>query len=170
MTRDIDLVAELSGWDAKSVAALFAPDYYVSDAHIAAAMAGEGMFNVLHLVQLVKLDFIVRKDSPYRRHEFGRRQRVRLPGFEAWIVSREDCGDCEVPEARDTTAEFRKRVEESYARLAPEERVRICTEMFDTAVALAASSLPDGLDPVERHFRLCERLHGDLAARALPRR
>ena len=71
---------------------------------------------------------------------------------------------------QDTTAEFQKRVEESYARLAPEDRVRICTEMFDTAVALAASSLPDGLDPVERHFRLCERLHGDLAARALPRR
>jgi hypothetical protein len=71
---------------------------------------------------------------------------------------------------QDTTAEFRKRVEESYARLAPEDRVRICTEMFDTAVALAGASLPDGLDPAERHFRLCERLHGDLAARALPRR
>jgi hypothetical protein len=71
---------------------------------------------------------------------------------------------------QDTTAEFQKRVEESYARLAPEDRVLICTEMFDTAVALAGASLPDGLAPAERHFRLCERLHGDLAARALPRR
>jgi hypothetical protein len=71
---------------------------------------------------------------------------------------------------QDTTAEFQRRVEERYARLAPEERVRICTEMFDTAVAIAGASLPDGLGPDERRFRLCERLYGDLAALALPRR
>ena len=70
---------------------------------------------------------------------------------------------------RDTTPEFQKRVEAAYARLAPEERVRICTEMFDTAVALAAASLPADLDFAERRFRLCERFYGDLAARALPR-
>jgi hypothetical protein len=71
---------------------------------------------------------------------------------------------------QDTTTEFRRRVEERYARLAPEERVRICTEMFDTAMALAGASLPDGLDPAERRFRICERFYGELAARALPRR
>jgi hypothetical protein len=71
---------------------------------------------------------------------------------------------------QDTTPEFRKRVEEGYARMAPEDRVRVCTEMFDTAVALAAASLPEDLDPTERRFKLCERLYGDLATRALPRR
>jgi hypothetical protein len=65
---------------------------------------------------------------------------------------------------QDTTPEFRKLVEQGYASMAPEERVRVCTEMFDTA------SMPDGLDPRERRFRLCERFYGDLAARALPRR
>ena len=90
MTRDIDIVVELSGRDAKSVTALFAPDYYVAEADVGTAIAAGGMFNVLHLDKVVKLDFIVRKDTPYRRHEFGRRQRVRLPGFDVWIVSRED--------------------------------------------------------------------------------
>jgi len=71
---------------------------------------------------------------------------------------------------QDTTPEFRKRVQEGFARMTPEERVRVCTEMFDTAVALAAASLPEGLNPQERRFKLCERLYGDLAARALPRR
>ena len=71
---------------------------------------------------------------------------------------------------QDTTPEFRKRVQEGFARIAPEERVRVCTEMFDTAVALVAASLPESLDPGERRFRICERLYGDLAARALPRR
>ena len=109
MTRDIVLVAELSGRDARSVAALFAPDYFVSDEDIAAAMAGEGMFNALHLVKLVKLDFIVRKDSPYRLHEFSRRQRVRLPGFETWIVSREDLILSKLAWAKDSGSELQLR-------------------------------------------------------------
>ena len=71
---------------------------------------------------------------------------------------------------QDTTPEFRKRVEEGYARMSPEDRVRVCTEMFDTARALVESSLPEDLDPLERRFRLCARLYGDLAVRAFPRR
>lgn len=71
---------------------------------------------------------------------------------------------------KDTTPEFGRLMKEGFARMAPEERVRICTEMFDTAVALAAASIPPDLDPAERRFRLCERLYGELAARALPRR
>ena len=59
--------------------------------------------------------------------------------------------------------------EPAYARMAPEERVRICSEMFDTACALAEASLPENLDPAERRYRLCERLYGELAARAFPR-
>jgi hypothetical protein len=90
MTRDIDLVAELQGRDAQAVTALFEPDYYVSGDDVGRAIAERGMFNALHLARLVKLDFIVRKETPYRLHEFERRRRVRLPGFEAWIVSRED--------------------------------------------------------------------------------
>lgn len=68
---------------------------------------------------------------------------------------------------QDTTPEFQRLVEAGFARLAPEERVRMCTEMFDTARALAVASMPEDLDPAERRFRLCERLYGDLAARAL---
>lgn len=109
MTRDIDLVAELAGREAKAVAALFAPDYYVAEADVGRAIAGEGMFNVLHLAKLVKLDFIVRKDTPYRRHEFGRRQRVRMPGFEAWIVGREDLILSKLAWAKDSGSEMQLR-------------------------------------------------------------
>ena len=71
---------------------------------------------------------------------------------------------------QDTTPEFRKLVAQGYARMTPENRVRICTEMFDTACALVEASMPVDLDPVERRFRLCERFYGDLATRAFPRR
>lgn len=90
MTRDIDLIVELDEGDAKRVSDLFHPDYYVSidDAH--RALGARGMFNLLHMEKLVKLDLIVRKDEVYRRHEFGRRVRAQLHGFDAWIVSKED--------------------------------------------------------------------------------
>ncbi len=109
MTRDIDIVVELLGRDAKSVAALFAPDYYVAETDIGTAIATRGMFNVLHLDQVVKVDFIVRKDARYRRHEFGRRQRVRMPGFEAWVVSREDLILSKLAWAKDSGSELQIR-------------------------------------------------------------
>jgi hypothetical protein len=171
MTRDIDLVVELSGREAKSVAALFAPSYYVAEADVGRAITGHGMFNVLHLDKVVKIDFIIRKDTPYRLHEFERRQRVRLPGFEAWIVSRDDLILSKLVWAKDdTTPEFARLVSDRFARMAPEERVRLCTEMFDTAQALAQATMPDDFDPAERRFRLCERFYGGLAHRAFSRR
>jgi hypothetical protein len=48
------------------------------------------MFNILHLESVVKLDIIVRKDTPYRVNEFARKRQVSLPGFDVWMVSKED--------------------------------------------------------------------------------
>jgi hypothetical protein len=36
------------------------------------------------------VDFIVRKDIPYRREEFSRRRRAEIGGHSVWIVSPED--------------------------------------------------------------------------------
>ena len=90
MTRAIDLVIECGGHDARGIVALFRPDYYVSDEDVARALRETDMFNALHLEAVVKLDLIVRKESPFRAHEFARRQRVTLPGFQAWMVGKED--------------------------------------------------------------------------------
>jgi hypothetical protein len=109
MTRDIDLVVELSKRDPKSLAALFTPDYYVAEADVTRALATSGMFNILHLGKLVKLELIVRKDTAYRRHEFERRKRVPMPGFEAWIVSREDLILSKLAWGRDSGSELQMR-------------------------------------------------------------
>ncbi|MGH8765296.1 MAG: hypothetical protein ACRET8_06230, partial [Burkholderiales bacterium] len=125
MTRDVDLVVELADRDPGSVAALFFPDYYVSEDDVAHAIAARAMFNVLHLAKVVKLDFIVRKDTVYRQREFGRRQRVALPGFAAWIVSREDLILSKLAWAKDSGSELQMRdvrallagdVDEAYLR------------------------------------------------------
>ena len=46
-------------------------------------------------------------------------------------------------------------VDAAYAGLTPAER--ICVEMFESARALVEASLPAGLAPDERRFRLCAR-------------
>ena len=71
---------------------------------------------------------------------------------------------------QDTSPEFRRLVRERFAQMTPMERVRACADMFDTARVLVEASLPEGLDPMERRFRICERFYGELAARAYPRR
>ncbi|GAH99841.1 unnamed protein product, partial [marine sediment metagenome] len=37
-----------------------------------------------------KVDFIIRKDSEYRKLEFNRKKRTSVLGFDTWIVSVED--------------------------------------------------------------------------------
>ncbi len=90
MTRDIDIVVALDGADAGKLIASFEPDYFVPQEALKAALREQGMFNLLHLESVVKVDLIVRKQAPYRQTEFGRRVQVQLPGFSAWLVSRED--------------------------------------------------------------------------------
>ena len=169
MTRDVDLVVELAQRDPKSVVAIFAPDYYVSEDDVERAIAGRTMFNVLHLAKVVKLDFIVRKDTPYRHREFERRSRVRLPGFEAWIVSREDFmrpDPTGVEGSHDTTPEFRQLMRQCFEAVGSARRVRMCADMFETARRIVEASLPENLDPAERRYRICKRFYGDLADRA----
>ncbi len=66
----------------------------------------------------------------------------------------------------DTTAEFKELMRRRIATLKPQERVRMCLEMFDTARALVEASLPPGLDTVERRKLICRRFYGALADRA----
>jgi len=139
MTRDVDLVVELAGRDPGSVAAVFAPDYYISEADVGQAIAARTMFNVLHLEKLVKLDLIVRKDTPYRRREFERRSRVRLPGFEAWIVSREDLVLSKLVWAKESGSELQMRdVRALLAAKVDEAYLRGCAAELSVAELLSA--------------------------------
>lgn len=90
MTRDIDIVVELVLDDVKGLTALFMPDFYIDEEMVLNAIQNQGFFNIIHNELLVKIDFIVRKNAPYRQQEFLRRQRVKVDGFKAWIVSAED--------------------------------------------------------------------------------
>src|SRR5436190_21073220 len=67
MTRDIDVVIAIASDDVDRVAALFRPDYYVSEQSIRESLAHESIFNLIHQESVIKVDCIIRKSSEYRR-------------------------------------------------------------------------------------------------------
>jgi hypothetical protein len=90
MTRDIDLVVALTAQDTDKVVHLFTPDYYVSREAVSSSIAHGSLFNLIHQESIIKVDCIVRKNTPYRRAEFERRQRISIEDFSTWIASKED--------------------------------------------------------------------------------
>ena len=90
MTRDIDIVVELSVADVDLVCALFERDFFLDRGAVHAAVFERGVFNLIHTERVVKVDLIVRKDSEYRRVELGRRRRASVEGREFSLVAPED--------------------------------------------------------------------------------
>ena len=90
MTRDIDLVVELAADQTDLFMSLFESEYYVDRRAVATAIAQRSVFNLIHNETIIKFDFIVLKNQPYRKEEFARRQRITLGDFETWVVTRED--------------------------------------------------------------------------------
>ena len=105
MTRDIDVVVELQGADADRLCALFEGDFHVDRDAARAAIAERGVFNLIHQAHVIKVDFIVRKESDYRRAEFARRQPTSVEGHGFFIVAPEDLIISKLDWARDTHSE-----------------------------------------------------------------
>jgi len=90
MTRDIDIVVELSLLNAESLIQSFSNEYYIDELAVRDAISRTSQFNVIHLATMIKIDFIVRKDTSYRATEFQRRQRVTIDNESIWFVTPED--------------------------------------------------------------------------------
>ena len=90
MTRDIDLVVELSDADIDRVVGLFQDTYYIDPDMVQQAIRNRSMFNMIHNALVVKVDCVVRKDTDYRREEFARRRTITLAGQSVAIVAPED--------------------------------------------------------------------------------
>ena len=90
MTRDIDLVVALDIGDVASFIQSLEPDYYVSDDAVKNAIVRKSIFNAVHLASVAKVDFVIRKDAPFRRVEFDQRTQITFSGIPLWIVGKED--------------------------------------------------------------------------------
>ena len=105
MTRDIDIVVELPDRDISRFIALFQNDFYLEPRTVREAVKGKGMFNLIQNDYVIKVDFVVRKDSEYRRTEFARRREITIEGQAINIVAPEDLILSKLFWARDSGSE-----------------------------------------------------------------
>jgi hypothetical protein len=54
------------------------------------AVDHQGSFNVIHTATVIKVDFIIRKNTAYRRLEFERRRALTVEGHVIRVVAPED--------------------------------------------------------------------------------
>ena len=89
MTRDVDMVIDPTAESiGRFVAALDRSRFYVDDA--VGAVRRRDMGNVIDTETGWKVDLIVRKDRPFSREEFARRQPALIGGVELFIATAED--------------------------------------------------------------------------------
>lgn len=109
MTRDVDIVIELGAPDVDRFADLFEAQFHGDRDRIREAVRARSMFNLIHTKTIVKVDWVVRKDSPYRLEEFRRRRPVTVAGFPMMVVSPEDLVLSKLDWARDSRSEVQFR-------------------------------------------------------------
>jgi len=118
MTRDIDIIAEISSAAAKRVHDAFKAEFYIDPDDVADAARRHGSFNVIHNATLVKVDFLIRKDEPYRKVEFDRRQKKDLEGRQVWVVAPEDLILSKLAWAKESSSKIQTEDAKNLMRLA----------------------------------------------------
>jgi hypothetical protein len=89
MTRDIDIVIELSESGIDQFLELFPESYYNKDV-IIYEIKHKGMFNIIDHSTGFKIDFIIRKESEYFNLAFNRRKRIHEFGTDLWVIGLDD--------------------------------------------------------------------------------
>ena len=89
-TRDIDIVIELSKGSLEGFYEIFKANFHLHKPTVEEELSRRGMFNAIDHRSGMKIDFVIRKNSLYRKTEFERKRRDLLFGQEVWVVSIED--------------------------------------------------------------------------------
>ena len=109
MTRDIDFVVEIAPGEIDTIVGLFAGDCFVNAEAVRTAVATAGMFNIIHNEWIIKADFVVRKDEPYRITEFERRRVIEIEGHPVSFVAPEDLVLSKLCWGRESASELQER-------------------------------------------------------------
>lgn len=89
MTRDIDMVIDPTPESIERFVAALDPSRYVTD-DIIGAVRRRDMANVIDIESGWKVDLIVRKERPFSREEFSRRQPAVVGGVTLHVATAED--------------------------------------------------------------------------------
>jgi len=106
MTRDIDIVVEMKASDVEKFSRLFRDHFFIDQDMVADEVRTRGMFNLIHAKYVIKIDFILRKDSPWQEDAFKRRKKITIGNVLAWLISPEDLILAKLLWAKDSLSEL----------------------------------------------------------------
>lgn len=106
MTRDIDIVMKLKDRDVDRFVRLFQNDFYVDKEMIRKEVVQQGMFNLIHNQFIVKVDFIIPKESPFQNSAYSRRKKVLVESSPIWLIAAEDLILAKMLWAKDSYSEI----------------------------------------------------------------
>lgn len=109
MTRDMDIVINLLESQVSNLVSLFSENYYLEKSMIEDAIRRKGTFNIIHNTKLVKIDFIIPKESVFERNKIERRNRINLGNNPIWIISKEDLILSKLEWARESLSDLQLR-------------------------------------------------------------
>ena len=90
-TNDADIVIDPTPEGLEALVTALAADGYYVDAKVARdALRARRLFNVIDPESAFKVDLIIRKERPFSREEFSRRERRDLGGLAASVATPED--------------------------------------------------------------------------------
>ena len=92
LTNDIDIVANIQPDHVPGLLSAFPPEeFYISEPMICDAIQRHGQFNIIHPASGLKVDVIIRQETPFDESRFSRTRRISPgKGFEADFASPED--------------------------------------------------------------------------------
>lgn len=92
LTNDIDIVADVQPQHINDFLAAFPmPEYYLSEEMIREAIQRFGQFNIIHPASGLKIDMMIRQNTPFDHSRFARRKRLRpAKDYEADFAAPED--------------------------------------------------------------------------------
>ncbi len=90
-TQDIDVIIEPTRDQLVALMGKFGEPVYEADQEDALdALRRRSMFSVIDRRGIWKIDFIVRKDRPFSKREFGRRTKIDILGISLYAATAED--------------------------------------------------------------------------------
>jgi hypothetical protein len=89
-TNDADIVIAPAEEQLIAFLKSLGDDYYVNPDAARDAFKSHSVFNVIDIQNSWKADLIIRKNRPFSREEFRRRQKANIMDLDAWVVSPED--------------------------------------------------------------------------------
>ena len=90
LTQDADVIIEADLDRLLRFINMLGSDFYADSDAAREAFAGNRMLNIIHMPTGFKIDLVLRKERPFSKEEFQRRQQIEFLGRPCWFTSAED--------------------------------------------------------------------------------